>query len=182
MAGKGGQTKQVTLDVLNTDSGLQLGIILAGDRYTFSKFFFLLQAFFCFGKDVPFCGGIFWFWSDLLFLVDHLVCLNFVAISLLWVRPLDEEGITKSETALRFFPVLSKSPQPKRMNRIQLTRSPLSPVHCDTGKFSEITLCTETSFVVLRICCLIQNHEFITTLQPTTACYCMDSVNNRAYP
>jgi hypothetical protein len=39
MAGKGGQTKQVTLDVLNTDSGLLLGIVLAGDRYTFSKFF-----------------------------------------------------------------------------------------------------------------------------------------------
>jgi hypothetical protein len=39
MAGEGGQTKQVTLDVLNTDRGSPLGILLAEDRYTFSKFF-----------------------------------------------------------------------------------------------------------------------------------------------
>jgi hypothetical protein len=39
MAGEGGQTKQVTLDVLNTDRGLPLGILLAEDRYTFSEFF-----------------------------------------------------------------------------------------------------------------------------------------------
>jgi hypothetical protein len=40
MAGEGGQRKQVTLDVLNTDRAkLLLGILLAGDRFTFSKFF-----------------------------------------------------------------------------------------------------------------------------------------------
>jgi hypothetical protein len=39
MAGEGGQTKQVTLDVLNTDRGLPLGILCAEDRYTFSKVF-----------------------------------------------------------------------------------------------------------------------------------------------
>jgi hypothetical protein len=100
------------------------------------------------------------------------------------------------------FPVVSKSQQQKRMNRIEFTPSLLSPVHCETEnlvkslcvqrqistakkneqdlihsisikscsvrdwKFSEITLCTETSFVVLRKCCLIQNHELIITLQP----------------
>jgi hypothetical protein len=39
MAGEGGQTKQGTLDVLNTDRGLPLGILLKEDGYTFRNFF-----------------------------------------------------------------------------------------------------------------------------------------------
>jgi hypothetical protein len=68
MAGKGRQTKQVTLDVLNTDSGLQLGIVLAGDRYTFSKFFFSFKRSSVLGRMFPFVEGysgfevIFYFW------------------------------------------------------------------------------------------------------------------------
>jgi hypothetical protein len=54
--GKGDKLNR-SLDVLNTDRGLPLGILLAEDRYS-ANFLFLLQAFFCFGKDLPFCGGI----------------------------------------------------------------------------------------------------------------------------
>jgi hypothetical protein len=56
-----------------------------------------------------------------------------------------------------------------------------SPSQCH-WKFSQTTLCTETSFVGVRKCCLIQDHELIITLQPTTTCYYMKSVNNRVYP
>jgi hypothetical protein len=58
MAGEGGQTKQVTLDVLNTDRGLPLGILLAEDRYTFSNFFcFSSKRSSVLGRVFPFVEG-----------------------------------------------------------------------------------------------------------------------------
>jgi hypothetical protein len=59
MAGEGGQTKQGTLDVLNTDRGLPLGILLAEDGYTFRKFFcFSLKRSSVLGRIFPFVGDI----------------------------------------------------------------------------------------------------------------------------
>jgi hypothetical protein len=53
----------------------------------------------CYLSKKLFLGGeSFHFWRDLHFLLDHLVALNFVAGSLLWVRPIDE-GITRNGTA-----------------------------------------------------------------------------------
>jgi hypothetical protein len=99
MAGEGGQTKQVTLDVLNTDRGLPLGILCAEDRYTFSKVFVSPSSVLLFWEGSSLSWRHILILKWFLFLVDHLVCLKFVAISLPWLRPLDE-GITRSDTAL----------------------------------------------------------------------------------
>jgi hypothetical protein len=75
VAREGGQTKQGTLDVLNTDRGLPLGILLVEDGYTFRNFFVSPSSVLLFWE------GSSLLWSDLLFWVDHLVCLKFVATS-----------------------------------------------------------------------------------------------------
>jgi hypothetical protein len=56
------KTKQVTPDVLNTDRGLPPGILLAEDRYTFSKSFVSPSS------DLVFWEGSSLSWRDILIL------------------------------------------------------------------------------------------------------------------
>ncbi len=183
MAGEGGQRKQVTLDVLNTDRAkLLLGILLAGDRFTFSKFFVSPS------RVLLFWEGSSLLWRDILILKWSSIfggsfglfkiCGNIFTLgkTLGWGRhyqKLDGTLIFSSSIQIS----TAKKNEQDQIHSIYIKSRSLW-----YWKFSEITLCAETSFVAVRKCCLIQNHELIITLQPTTACYSMDSLNNRAYP
>ncbi len=181
MAGEEGQTKQGTLDVLNADRGLPLGILLAEDGYTFRKFFVSPSSVLLFWE------GSSLLWRDILILKWSSIfggsfglfkiCGNIFTLG----KTLGWGHYQKRDCTLNFSSSIEISTAKKNEQ---------DPIHsisiksCSQWhwKISEITLCTETSFVVVRKCCLIEAHELIITLQPTTPCYYMKSVNNRAYP
>lgn len=181
MAGEGGQTKQVTLDVLNTDRGLPLCILWEEDRYTFSKFFVSPSSV------LLFCEGSSLLWRDILILKWSpifggliglfKICGNIFTSG----KTLGWGHYQKRDSTLIFSSSIqistAKKNEQDRIHSISIKSCSLRH-----WKFSEITLCTETSFCFSENLLPESDHELIITLQPTTACYYMDSVNNRAYP